>query len=53
MPDGLKFGPDFLQIGGVFGDLRTDRVRAIGSRRPAIGHMQQHHAALCELRELL
>ena len=38
---GLKFRLNFLQIGGVFRDLGTDGVRAIGSGGPSIGHMKE------------
>ena len=37
----LEFSLNLFQVAGVFGDLRTDCVRAIGSRRPAIGYVQQ------------
>src|SRR5271166_3029970 len=48
----LKLGPNFFQVCGVFGDFGTDRVPAIGSSCPTIGHMQQHQTAVREFREL-
>ena len=49
MPADFELRADLFQIGGVFGDLRADGIGAIGSRGPAVGDVQQHHAALRQL----
>src|SRR5271157_254589 len=48
----LKLCPNFFQVRSVFGDFCTDRIPAIGSSRPSIGHVQQHQTAAREFREL-
>ena len=48
----LELGVHVFQIGEVCGNLRTDGVGAIGARGPAVGHVQQHQAAVrqpCQL----
>src|SRR6266436_1198351 len=49
----LKLRSDLFQIGGVFGDFGTDRVRAVSSGSPSIGYVQQYQTAACQQRELL
>jgi hypothetical protein len=48
---GLKFCSDFLQIGGIFGNFRTDRVFAVGSGSPSVGYVKKDEAAVRKLRE--
>jgi hypothetical protein len=49
---GLKLRPNFLQIGGIFGDLRTHSIRPVGSGGPSVGDMKQNEAAVRQLRKL-
>src|SRR5450631_959803 len=50
--NGLELGANLFEIGGVFGDLRADCVRAIGSGGPSVGHMQQDQTAVREFGQL-
>ena len=52
-PGRLKFLAHLFQIGRVFGNLGTDRVRSVRSSRPSVGHVQQDHAAVRQLGQLL
>src|ERR1700680_5003065 len=42
---GLELFPDAFQVGGVFGDLAADCIRAIGSGGPSVGDGEQPQPA--------
>jgi hypothetical protein len=42
----LELAEDFLQISGVFGNLRADGIVPVGPGGPAVSDMQQHDAGL-------
>ena len=52
MPADWNSVADFSQVGGVFGDFGADGVGAVGAGGPSVGDVEQHQAAVGELREL-